>query len=151
MSANQDFKDLFAAFNAAAVEFMVVGAHALAAHGHVRATRDLDVWVRPERENARRVLAALKDFGAPLHGLSEDDLVDHDTVFQIGVQPVRIDILTGIDGVSFDEAWPAREPSTFAGEPVFVLSRAHLVQNKRASGRPQDLADVAALEALEDD
>lgn len=151
MSANQDFRDLFAAFNAAGVEFLIVGAHALAAHGHVRASKDLDVWIRPSRDNADRVLRALSAFGAPRFGLSVDDLSSEQTVFQIGVQPVRIDILCGVDGVTFDEAWPERLRSHFEDQPVGILSRRLLMKNKRAAARPQDLADIAALEALSDE
>lgn len=113
MTANQDFKDLFVEFNSQGVEFLVVGAHALAAHGHVRATKDLDVWVRPDRQNAGRVMRALTAFGAPTHNVTEDDFA---------------------------------APGITSGEPVFVLSREDLIRNKRASARPQDLADVAALE-----
>lgn len=143
---NQDFSDLLFEFNAQSVEYLVVGAHALAAHGHIRATKDLDVWVRADAENARRVLAALRNFGAPLHDLSESDFSEPGIVFQIGVEPLRIDILTRIDGVTFDEAWGERVLANFAAIPVTVLSRACLIQNKRASGRKQDLADVEWLE-----
>jgi hypothetical protein len=143
---NRDFRDLLAEFNAQGVEYLVVGAHALAAHGHVRATKDLDVWVRPDAENAKRVLKALRAFGAPLHDLTEADLTTPGLVFQIGVPPVRIDVLTAIDGVEFVEAWPARMLTKFADQPVAVLSREHLIKNKRASGRTQDLADVERLE-----
>ena len=146
---NQDFSDLLSEFNAQNVEYLVVGAHALAAHGHIRATKDLDVWVRPDPANAPRVLEALRNFGAPLHDLSESDLSEPGIVFQIGVEPLRIDILTRIDGVTFTEAWDGRVLANFAGIPVTVLSRAHLVQNKRASGRKQDLADVDWLETRE--
>ena len=140
-----DFKDLLHEFNAKGVEYLVVGAHALAAHGHVRATKDMDVWVRPSAENARRVMDALDAFGAPLHGMTIEDFSGRDFVLQLGVAPVRIDILTSITGVEFDEAWPARLHTTFDGEPVGVLSREHLIQNKSASGRPQDIADVDFL------
>jgi hypothetical protein len=95
---NQDFRDLLAEFNARGVEYLVVGAHALAAHGHVRATEDLDVWVRPDAANASRVFAALAEFGAPLHDLTESDLAATGTIFQIGVAPIRIDVITSIDG-----------------------------------------------------
>ncbi len=103
---NPDFRDLLRAFIDHDVDFIVVGAHALAAHGHVRATKDLDVWVRAEQDNAIRVVKALVAFGAPLHDLTVDDLATPGVVFQIGVPPVRIDIITEIDGVSFNEAWP---------------------------------------------
>ena len=109
-----DFKDLLSAFNAHRVEYLVVSAHALAAHGYVRATGDLDVWVRPEAANARRVIEALRVFGAPLQDLSEADLARAGTVFRIGVAPIRIDVVTSIDGVGFDEAWVGRLMAHFA-------------------------------------
>ena len=143
---NQDFRDLLAEFNAHKVEFLVVGAHALAAHGCVRATKDLDVWVRPELANAKRVISALHAFGAPLHDLTETDLTTAGVTFQVGLPPLRIDILTTITGVEFDEAWPHRMQTKFADQPVSVLSKQHLLQNKRAAGRKQDLADVEWLE-----
>lgn len=147
---NRDFSDLLAEFCAHDVEFLVVGAHALAAHGYVRATKDLDVWVRANAVNAARVMTALRAFGAPLQNLREDDLTRPGVVFQIGVPPVRIDILTAIDGVAFDEAWPARKRVEYSGRIVNVISRQHLVANKRAAGRTQDLADVERLLGDED-
>lgn len=143
---SQDFRDLLAEFNAHRVEFLLVGAHALAAHGHVRATEDLDVWIRPDERNAKRVIAALRAFGTPLHDLTEKDLATPGLVFQIGVAPIRIDVLTAIDGVEFAEAWAARYSTQFADQPVHVLSIADLIKNKRAAGRTQDLADVERLE-----
>jgi hypothetical protein len=137
---SRDFRDLLSEFNAHGVEYLIVGAHALAAHGHVRATKDLDIWVRPDLDNARRVIKALRSLGAPLNDLKEQDLVEPGLIFQIGVPPVRVDVLTSIEGLSFAEAWPARLQTKFMGQPVAVLSREHLVRNKRASGRTQDLA-----------
>jgi len=141
-----DFKDLLSAFNEHGVDYLVVGAHALAAHGHVRATGDLGVWVRAEPANAARVMAALIAFGAPLKDLSADDLVTPGTIFQIGVAPIRIDVMTSIDGVGFDEAWAERLVARFADVPVPVLSATQLIRNKRSVGRPQDMADVDWLE-----
>ncbi len=141
-----DFKDLLFEFNAKGVEFLVVGAYALAAHGHVRATGDFDVWVRPDPANAKRVIAALAAYGTPIRDLREDDLSRPGTVFQIGVAPLRIDILTAIDKVDFDEAWAQRVAARFAEQAVQVLSVKHLIRNKRAVGRTQDLADVEWLE-----
>ena len=141
-----DFKDLLSTFNAHRIEYLVVGAHALAAHGHVRATGDLDVWVRPDLANAKRVLEALHAFGAPLQDLTEADMTRPGTVFQIGRAPIRIDVLTSIDGVAFDDAWGDRLTATFADLPVPVLSARHLIENKRTVGRAQDLADVEWLE-----
>lgn len=143
---SSDYRELLAEFNAHRVEFVVVGAHALAAHGRIRATKDLDVWVRPDPANARRVLAAIKSFGAPLYDLTVEDFSSPGVVFQIGVSPVRIDVITAIDAVDFDEAWRDRVATDFEGEPVFVLSRALLLRNKKAARRTQDLADVEWLE-----
>ncbi len=145
---NPDFRDLLAEFNAAGVEYLVVGAHALAAHGHVRATKDLDVWVNPSPGNASKVLDALGSFGAPLQDLVAHDLTQPGLIFQVGLPPVRIDVLTSIDGVEFAEAWAERVETTFAGQPAAVLSRRHLIQNKRTTGRLQDLADIEQLESL---
>jgi hypothetical protein len=143
---NSDFKDLLSTFNAHGVEFLVVGAFALAAHGRIRATGDIDLWVRPSAENAMRVLKALTAFGAPLQDLTVADLSHPGLVFQIGVAPVRIDILTGIDGVEFSDAWSSRLETRVADQPVGVLSVEHMIRNKRAAGRAQDLADLEWLE-----
>ena len=141
---------MLSAFSDEAVEYLLVGAYALAVHGVPRATGDLDVWVRPTEDNARRVRSALEQFGAPLAGLTERDLVTPGTVFQIGIAPNRIDILTSIDGVTFGEAWAARRVVHIEGVEVSVLARQHLIRNKKATGRPQDLADVARLEESPD-
>ena len=142
-----DFSELLQTFNAQDVEYLVVGAHAVAAYGHIRATKDLDVWVRPNPENARRVISALTMFGAPLGDLTETDLSRSGTIFQIGVPPLRIDLITSIDGVDFSEAWPERFRTTFGEVPIQVISRKHLIQNKKVAARLQDLADVEVLES----
>jgi len=144
---NRDFSELLLAFNAHHVEYLLVGAHALAVYGHVRATKDVDVWVRPDSENAQRVLQALSKFGAPLGDLNQDDLSKAGTIFQIGVPPIRIDVMTAIDGVEFANAWPDRLETSFGGVPIFVISRHHLITNKKTSAPLQDLADVEQLEA----
>jgi hypothetical protein len=142
-----DFRDLLSEFNDHGVEYLVVGAHALAAHGHVRATKDLDVWVRPSLENGPRVLGALRAFGAPCTNLAVEDLASPGLIFQIGVAPVRIDVITQVDGLTFEDAWRDRITTRFAGVPTAVLSRRALILNKTAAGRPQDLADIAWLNA----
>ena len=147
---NPDFREILLAFNAHHVEYLLVGAHALAVYGHVRATKDLDVWVRPDFENAQRVLRALSAFGAPLGDLTRDDLSKAGTNFQIGVPPLRIDVITAIDGVEFADAWPDRYKTNFGEVPVAVISRHHLIANKKAAARLQDLADVEQLEAKSD-
>lgn len=143
---NPDFSDILSALSAEGAEFLVVGAYALAAHAVPRATRDIDLWVGTQGENPARVRRALIRFGAPVEQLSEDDLRRPGLVFQIGVAPHRIDLLTSIDGVDFGDAWSARLETDLGGLTVPVLSREHLIQNKRATGRPQDLADAARLE-----
>lgn len=139
---------MLAALQAAEAVFLVVGAHAMAVHGVPRATGDLDVWVRPDPENAKRVWKGLIDFGAPVNalGLAATDLTQPGTVFQIGLPPRRVNILTEIDGVTFDQAWASRVVEEVAGLPIPFLSREALLQNKKASGRPKDLVDVELLE-----
>jgi hypothetical protein len=145
---NEDFQDALSALTDAGVEFLVVGAHALAAHGLPRATGDLDIWVRPSPDNAVRVERALKAFGAPIaaHGITARDFETPGTVYQIGLPPRRIDVLTEISGVAFDEAWATKTSVTVGGRSFYVLGREALLTNKRAAGRPKDLLDVAALE-----
>lgn len=143
---NPDFSDMLSALNAEAVEYLVVGGYALAAHGWPRATKDIDVWVRPTPENAGRVMRALARFGAPLQGLEAHDLARKGVVFQIGVPPRRIDVTTKIDGVEFDEAWPNRIVAQMGTLQAPVIGRSELIRNKRASGRPRDLLDVSRLE-----
>ena len=134
---NQDFKELLLAFNAHNVEYLIVGAHALAAHGHVRATKDLDLWVRPEQSNAEKALQALSDFGAPLGDLTADDLSKKETIFQIGLPPIRIDIITNIDGVEFEEAWPDRLEILFGDARIcnFSAPSDHEQENLRTTAR----------------
>ena len=143
---NPDFRDMLSALSGEGAEYLLVGAYALAVHGVPRATGDLDLWVRPTTDNAARVRAALTRFGAPPGDLTERDLVTPGTVFQIGVAPNRIDVLTSIDGVDFEDAWNARRIAHVEGLDVPVLARHHLIRNKKATGRPQDLADAARLE-----
>ncbi|MFO1006403.1 MAG: hypothetical protein U0929_10625 [Planctomycetaceae bacterium] len=143
---NPDFCDMLSAFNEAGVEYLVVGAYALAAHGLVRSTGDIDLWIRPTLENASRVMSALRIFRAPLGDLTLEDLCSPDLVFQIGLPPRRIDILTSIANVEFDEAWAERQSSHAAGLDFFILSRGTLIKNKKSTGRTKDLADAEWLE-----
>jgi hypothetical protein len=147
---NPDFVEMLSELSAGGAEFLVVGAHALAAHGLPRATGDLDIWVRADERNAPRVLEALRRFGAPLFDLSLDDLSKPGTVFQIGTAPARIDILTGVSGLSFAEAWPRRTTVRIGDLSVAVIGREDLIRNKRATGRPQDLVDADRLERHRD-
>ena len=144
---SRDFRDILSEFSAARVEFLLVGAYALSAHGLVRSTGDLDLWIRNTEENARRTHAALLAFGAPADKISVEDFTRADSVIQVGVPPLRIDILTSISGVAFDEAWAARVMSSVDGLQVPVISRHHLIANKKAAGRPKDDDDVRWLES----
>lgn len=143
----EDFRDVLAELVEAEARFLVVGAHALGVHGVPRATVDLDIWIERSPENARRVWGALAAFGAPLHALKieESDFVRPDVVIQFGLPPYRIDILTAVSGVAFDEAWAERVQERFDDIQVPFIGRASFIRNKRASGRKKDLADLEAL------
>lgn len=147
---NSDFRDILSAFCAEKVEFMLVGAYAVAAHGVPRATGDIDLWIKASPENADRVWAALGVFGAPLSNLSKQDLTRPDTVVQLGVTPRRIDILTQITGVNYEEADKGKLVIEIEGISVPVIGITQLIKNKTAVGRPQDKADAARLEELRD-
>jgi hypothetical protein len=142
---NRDFVEMLSALSAAGARFLIVGAHALAAYGTPRATGDLDIWIDAAPENAARVLRALTEFGAALFDLTVEDLSKPDTVFQLGLPPCRIDILSSISGVEFNDAWPRRLEVTIAGLSVGVIGRSDFIANKKASGRPKDLMDIDLL------
>ena len=145
-TVNRDFVEILQELSAAGAEFLVVGAHALAAHERPRATGDLDLWVHATPSNAVRVWRALERFGAPLHDLAIEDLATPGIVFQMGLPPYRIDLLTQISGVTFEEAWPNRLVILIEGIEVAVIGKQDLIRNKRASARPQDLVDLDLLE-----
>ena len=149
MQIDRDFSEFVESFVAHDVRFLVVGGYALAAHGLPRATGDFDAWVWIDPANAARIVAALDDFGFGSVGLSADDFLRPDFVVQLGFPPLRIDIITGIDGVEFDRAWNRRLTVDAGGIALPVISREDLIDNKRAAARPQDLVDVAKL--LEDE
>jgi hypothetical protein len=143
---NPDYRDMLSALNAEGVEYLLVGGYALAAHGLPRATGDLDIWVCPSPENARRTWRALAKFGAPLDQVTEDDFATEGLIFQIGVVPCRIDIITSLEALSFADAWSNRIRVEIEGIEIPVLGRDDFIRNKRLAGRPQDLADIARLE-----
>jgi predicted nucleotidyltransferase len=143
---NPDYRDILSALADAQADYLVVGAYALASHGLVRATRDLDLWVRATPENASRVFNALVEFGAPANHFKVEELTTEDTVLQLGVDPVRIDILTSVSGLEFHAAWEQRQILELGGLQVPVVSLEDLITNKRATGRPQDLLDIQWIE-----
>ena len=142
---NPDFAALLCALRDADVRFLVVGAYALAFYGYPRATRDLDIWVEATPQNAARLIAALRAFGAPLESVNEADFAHPGGVLQIGVAPVRVDVLTALDGLTFAPAWEHRERGELDGLPLNFLNRDDFVRNKSAVGRAQDLADIERL------
>ena len=143
---NQDFLDLLRALSAHDVRYLIVGAYTLAIHGRPRATGDLDVWVDATPRNADRLIAALTEFGAPLDAITREDFSAPGIVFQMGLPPYRIDILTEVSGVTFSEAWPARIRAPFGPDlDVDYIGREDFVRNKRATGRARDLGDIEGL------
>ena len=147
---NEDYLDMLQALVDEKVEFLLIGAYALAAHGYPRATMDIDIWVMPSPENAESVLRALIRFGASLHNLTQHDLEVEGTVFQIGVAPRRIDIITAASGLCFEDTLEKSIVVDIDGIQVRIPSRRDLIRNKRASGRTKDLADAETLEASEE-
>ena len=142
---HQDFLDLLRAFVDRNVRFLIVGAYALAVHGRPRATGDLDVWVDPTPENAPNVMAALEQFGAPTAQVRTADFSRPGIVFQMGLPPVRIDVLTELSGLTFSEAWSTRTRAAFGPVTADVIGRDAFIKNKRATGRARDLGDIEAL------
>jgi hypothetical protein len=142
---NSDFKDLLRIFNEGNVRYLVVGGYAVIKYTEPRYTKDLDVWVEASPTNAKAVFAALRQFGAPLSRITAADFAKEGCIYQMGRPPARVDVVTSIKGVQFAAAWLNRVASDFDGVPAPVLSREHLLINKRAVGRPQDLMDVNGL------
>ncbi len=145
---NEDYKDMLQALVDEKVKFLLIGAYALAAYGYIRATMDIDLWVMPAPDNADAVIRAIRRFGAPLDNLTKADLERAGTVFQIGVAPRRIDIITSASGLRFGEAFSRSLAVNIEGIEVHIPSIEDLIRNKRASGRTKDLADAEALEGL---
>ncbi|MBP6016061.1 MAG: hypothetical protein KA586_05020 [Candidatus Promineofilum sp.] len=145
MFVNSDFSDLLRLFNDNGVKYLVIGGYAVIQYAEPRFTGDLDVWVATDTGNAHAIYKTLLKFGAPLEGLSEADFSEEGYFYQMGVPPVRIDILMGIPGVEFEEAWGRRIVVDFDDLDVAFISREDLITAKLASGRPQDLLDVEAL------
>ncbi len=144
---NEDFRDIVLLFADGSVEFLIVGAYALGFHGAPRASGDIDLYVRPTGENAERVYRALTEFGAPLsaHSVAATDFARPGSVYQVGLPPRRIDVLTEITGVTWEEAWASRVPANVEGRTVQVIGREAYLKNKDAAGRPKDRADAARL------
>ena len=151
MFANSDFSDLLRLFNAGRIRYLVIGGFAVIQYAEPRFTADLDLWVGTELRNAGAVYEALREFGAPLSGLTAGDFAEEGYFYQMGVPPVRVDVLMGIPGIGFEEAWARRVEIDFDGLPVPFISREDLITAKSASGRPQDMIDVANLTRAADE
>jgi hypothetical protein len=145
MAANSDFKELLNLFEDCEVRYLVVGGYAVMHYCEPRYTKDLDIWVDASSGNAQNVFKALARFGAPLKGISPADFATEGLVYQMGVPPVRVDVIMSLDGVGFEDAWQSRERGEFEGSPVWFIGREHLIRNKTASGRHIDLHDVEQL------
>jgi hypothetical protein len=146
MSLSADLREFIELLNSRGVEYVIVGAHSLAFHGRPRYTGDLDILVRPSPDNAEKLAALMADFGFAETGFKASDFLEPDQVIQLGRVPNRIDLMTGISGVEMNDAFATRISTELDGLPMFILSRDLLIQNKRALARPQDLADIDALQ-----
>ncbi len=142
---SQDYEDLFRALNAFRIKYLVVGAHAVAFYTEPRFTKDMDVWVPPVLNDTRRVYRALQAFGAPLKAMKPDDFEDPSMILQIGLAPVRVDIMMDLPGVSAQEAWRRRKRTRYGKTPICILGLAELMRAKKAAGRPQDKLDLRRL------
>jgi hypothetical protein len=147
MYLQRDLREFVELLNSAGVEYLIVGAHALAYHGHPRLTGDLDLLLRASDSNAEKMMGVLRDFGFGEMAISQQDFLAADRVIQLGMAPNRIDLLTSLTGVDFEQAWQARVTASLDGLQAYILSREHLIANKRALGRKRDLADLERLEA----
>lgn len=145
MEVQKDFRELLELFNAHKVGYLIVGGYALAFHGVPRYTGDIDIFVKPDTENALRILKALDEFGFGSLDLKEEDFRSPNKVVQLGYPPVRIDIITSISGISWDEAYEERDKGKYGDVPVYYIGLNHYILNKKASGRKKDIADLEAL------
>lgn len=146
MPANPDFKDLFKLLKDEAVEYLLVGAHAVIFYAEPRYTKDLDIWVNPTPKNARRVWNALRKFGAPLNDITLKDFTDSDVIYQIGVAPNRIDIIMAVTGLEFEDAFNRKVISSYDGVEINIVGKSDLIKAKKASNRTQDILDLERLE-----
>ncbi len=151
MDLAPDFNEFCGLLNAHHVEFVIVGAHALALHGAPRFTGDLDILIRPTEANARRLLLTIEEFGFPEVPLTPAQIISPGKIVEMGLPPVQIHVMSQVDGVSWDEVWTGRETAQFGSNSVAFIGRDEYLRNKRAAGRPKDLADIDALRFLEND
>jgi hypothetical protein len=146
VSLNSSFKDLLSVLNRCEAKYLVVGGYAVMLYTEPRYTKDLDLWIESTPDNAQRVFRALAEFGAPLAGMNPEDFTQPDVIYQLGMPPSRIDVLTSITGVEFADAWRRKTDASFGDVPANFIHAVDLIQNKRATARPSDLVDCARLE-----
>lgn len=147
MDVSSDYKDLFRILNKHKVKFLVVGAYAVIYYTEPRYTKDMDIWVKPDENNARKIYNALKEFGAPLKDVTPEDFANKNMVYQIGIEPVRIDIIMGTGDIKFNSAWKNRTRSKYGDTPINIMGRKELVITKKKANRPQDRIDLNVLTA----
>ena len=145
MKTNKDYENLLQLLHTARARFLVVGAYAVITYTEPGYTKDLDIWISPDPQNAKKVFQALKKFGAPVRNLTIDDLTNPEMVYQIGIEPNRIDILMGVTGLEFEKAWKKRKTIRYGDTSVSILSLNDVIKSKKAVGRPQDMLDVSKL------
>lgn len=144
---NADYTDMLKCLNRAGVDYMLVGGWAVNMYGYIRATVDLDIWILADADNARKVYTAVAEFGAPVSEMKPEEFAEYGMIFQIGVAPCMVDIISKISGVSYADAATRAVPKVIDGVPVRIISLDDLIENKKASGRAKDLADVEVLES----
>lgn len=144
-SVNPDFKDLLKCLNQEKAKYLVVGGYAVIYYTEPRYTKDIDIWISTDEKNAARVFKALKEFGTPLHDLETSDLMNKRLVYQIGVEPNRIDVLMDVDGIAFTTAWKNKKVSRYGDEKIFLIAKKDLIRAKKKTNRPQDQIDVLNL------
>ena len=145
MDISLDYRDLFKTLNRHKVRYLVIGAYAVAFYTEPRYTKDIDIWVSNDVTNAGRLYEALVEFGAPLKGMSVNDFTNKKTIYQIGVAPVRIDILLGASGIKFENAWKNRKKTRYGGVPINMLGIKELIYSKKKTGREHDILDMKKL------
>lgn len=148
MDVNPDFRDLLKMLNDYGVKYLIAGAYAVMYYSEPRFTKDIDIWIEPTSSNARKLWKALAEFGAPLEQVTINDFCNKDLIYQIGIEPNRIDIMMDIPGVEFEKAWKSRKHSQYGDTPIFIMSLDDLIKAKERAGRDQDLLDLKQLKAV---
>ena len=148
MAISSDYEDLFSVFNKYKVRYLLVGAYAVIYYTEPRFTKDIDIWIKPDLKNANNLYRALKTFGAPLKDISIEDFTNKRLIYQIGLPPVRVDIIMALGGLNFNSAWRGRKRSKYGTVPINILGLKELIKSKKRMARKQDLLDLDKLSAM---